>query len=963
MAENTKTKVLQINTTGAEKNVKTLKQQIKELRDQMGQLEKGTAEYDAVAKQLGETLQKQKEITEATKNTSQDFGATLSNLSGVAAGVLGAFNAVNAAMVMMGADGEEAQQAMKSVQMTMAIIQGMGAMDNASKALKRIINSFSSVSSKENISNTQQLSNAEKDLERSIIKTTAAQQTETQTTNVNTTAKKTNATATKTATAANNAMNVSGTASVGVFARMRLGLQSLAASMKAFALSNPFTTLLLGASAVVGIISAITSATKDANEELDKQKTTVDDLVGGYLRLSQVQGNIASGIDFENDEKTINSVNALLGQYYKFSKESIRAGHDRNQTWKEFYSYIYKTGTEEQKQIVALAQSVDNLNQAHNNLTRTIRQEYDSEVDRQEAINTAREAELKMEEERNAVYNQYIQSQKKDLDNTKNIKKSWEDILKSLKELKKTILDLSLNFKTFKMIFDGFYDETEIQLEKIRTLIQKFDLEGVLTDKYKQELKEGFKELSYEVENGVVKLGSGMKEISILPETISLSYIVDDKELKRIEDEINEWEKKVDDYINKKGSVTEEEYNYARKYVEELKTRAEALNALAEETQKLSDIAVNENRALIKDNQEHLKALEYQERMTTYMIEMRDNNPYAEINKDLDEYEKSLKRAEDQLKEYKKEFTDIMFADLQNKRNVERYQELATLIKDSETEIFNLKMSLEDTYYQKRLKDIESLLKEEEANANGEAWKQEKYNLDWGQTDNYNLNVKAIQNQIKMIKDQMLAVESYYEMLQAEFEVNSEKWIELEIEKNATLEEIDRQHMEKSVQLEQEKSRRRLTIAKTYISLYSSISSQIGSILSAEMDRYDENTEEYKKLKYRQGVISTAEGVLGAFMSGVESGVPAPWNLLVAAAMAATTLTAGIMQLNNIKNEKVGGTMPTTTDLSSREYDTLTYAQGADTLSAIQDQRCYVLESDITDTQNRVQVSESQATF
>jgi hypothetical protein len=129
------------------------------------------------------------------------------------------------------------------------------------------------------------------------------------------------------------------------------------------------------------------------------------------------------------------------------------------------------------------------------------------------------------------------------------------------------------------------------------------------------------------------------------------------------------------------------------------------------------------------------------------------------------------------------------------------------------------------------------------------------------------------------------------------------------------------------------------------------------------MDMYDSNTEEYKKLKYRQGIISTAEGVLGAFMSGVESGVPAPWNLLVAAAMAATTLTAGIMQLNNIKNEKVGGTMPKTVDLSSREYDTLAYAQGADTLSAIQDQRCYVLESDITSTQNRVEVRESQAAF
>jgi hypothetical protein len=78
--------------------------------------------------------------------------------------------------------------------------------------------------------------------------------------------------------------------------------------------------------------------------------------------------------------------------------------------------------------------------------------------------------------------------------------------------------------------------------------------------------------------------------------------------------------------------------------------------------------------------------------------------------------------------------------------------------------------------------------------------------------------------------------------------------------------------------------------------------------------------------------------------------------------MSGIALAAGIMQLNNIKNEKLGGSMPSTVEVGS-EYDTLSYAQGAETLSAIQDQRVYVVESDITDTQNRVEVAESAATF
>ena len=128
------------------------------------------------------------------------------------------------------------------------------------------------------------------------------------------------------------------------------------------------------------------------------------------------------------------------------------------------------------------------------------------------------------------------------------------------------------------------------------------------------------------------------------------------------------------------------------------------------------------------------------------------------------------------------------------------------------------------------------------------------------------------------------------------------------------------------------------------------------------MERYDENSKEYKNLKYAQGVMNTAEGVLAAFMSGIDSGIPAPWNLALAAAMSGIALTAGIMQLNNIKNEKLGGSMPNSVNIGT-EYDTLSYQTNVDTLSAIQDQRVYVVESDITDTQNRVEVAESGATF
>ena len=140
--DTTKTKILNIQTGKAEKNVKSLKTQIRELKEQMAGLEKNTEAYDRTAKQLADLSQKQIEINEAAKYSNQDLGATLSNLTKVSAGVVGAISSINSVMVLMGADSEEAMEAMKTIQSLMAIIQGLSAIDTATKALKGLTVAF-----------------------------------------------------------------------------------------------------------------------------------------------------------------------------------------------------------------------------------------------------------------------------------------------------------------------------------------------------------------------------------------------------------------------------------------------------------------------------------------------------------------------------------------------------------------------------------------------------------------------------------------------------------------------------------------------------------------------------------------------------------------------------------------------------------------------------------------------------
>lgn len=152
MAELTKTKVIDIQTGSATKNVDNLtksfvplKKQIKELRDEMGQLEQGTNEYNQAALKLADLQQRQVEVAEAAKYSNKDFGAVMSNLTTVSMGFAGGINAISASMALLGGDAEKMQKAVAPIQLMMAVIQGFSAVDNAIKSLKGLNNMLNGI--------------------------------------------------------------------------------------------------------------------------------------------------------------------------------------------------------------------------------------------------------------------------------------------------------------------------------------------------------------------------------------------------------------------------------------------------------------------------------------------------------------------------------------------------------------------------------------------------------------------------------------------------------------------------------------------------------------------------------------------------------------------------------------------------------------------------------------------------
>ena len=150
MAQTEKKRIVNIDTGNSVKNVKSLKQQIKELKDAMGQLEMGTKEWYDTAKQLADLNQKQIEINEAMKYSNKDLGQTLSNLRNIGTGVLGAFNGLSATLQIFGIAGGDADEAMKKIQLTMAVIQGMSAVDTAIKSLDGLRNAFKGLGTQQN---------------------------------------------------------------------------------------------------------------------------------------------------------------------------------------------------------------------------------------------------------------------------------------------------------------------------------------------------------------------------------------------------------------------------------------------------------------------------------------------------------------------------------------------------------------------------------------------------------------------------------------------------------------------------------------------------------------------------------------------------------------------------------------------------------------------------------------------
>lgn len=175
---------------------------------------------------------------------------------------------------------------------------------------------------------------------------------------------------------------------------------------------------------------------------------------------------------------------------------------------------------------------------------------------------------------------------------------------------------------------------------------------------------------------------------------------------------------------------------------------------------------------------------------------------------------------------------------------------------------------------------------------------------------------------------------------------------------------------------------------KTYTDLAKGIGSLMGSISDIMKNNLDEKVkngkiseeeakkefERIKAIQIAETTINTIAGAAGAFLQAVKT-YPSPWGAILGGIEAATATATGIAQIQQIKAQQYGSTTTPSgvqsTVAAGPDMNTLAVNplldENRDILSIGNatnlDNKVYILQTDIIDSNNQVEIRENESTF
>lgn len=154
--------------------------------------------------------------------------------------------------------------------------------------------------------------------------------------------------------------------------------------------------------------------------------------------------------------------------------------------------------------------------------------------------------------------------------------------------------------------------------------------------------------------------------------------------------------------------------------------------------------------------------------------------------------------------------------------------------------------------------------------------------------------------------------------------------------------------------------------------LASFATSMLDSFADAQDKTTKEGFEKSKKMQVASATIQMLQGIATA-ISGAFTTKTGPWDIILAAAQAASIAVAGGIQINKIKQQKFDGgstsisaptvNMPTAADIANSSISTREIISDSEAESSLSATKVYVTESDIASTTKKVQTVESENTL
>lgn len=1054
MSELVKKKIIDIQTGQAQKNVENLSKafvplrtQIRNAMNEMSALEEGTEAYNRAAIKLANLQQKQIEITEAARYSNQDFGAVLSNVTKVSLGVVGGINAISASLALLGGDAEKMQKAVAPIQLLMAVIQGVAAIDDSIKVLQNFKNLLGGlgktaqeageinidVDTKKADSDIKTLNKEigslgdkkveieadSKGLETSVEKVTDE---------LEKVSDKKIGLEVNTETLEDSFENISNKIDSVKDIELDVNADGLDAAAKNVKnLSDNQKTLATSTNAVSKATANLNVATAATSSNVKNVSTSAKQAavattalattegvatkatwtltgalkaVGTAIKAIPVIGWIAAGITLlASLTRMIVNANKESKEGEKISREIMRADEQRLDALKEIENKHRKIRTDIYKSLELLKKLPK-----ESRLYSDILEDVSSNLGLSTEYITAHEEETKKLNghlsEMNKLQENITTNENEAAESAKVREKLEESVLKSLTESYEGSKEVLQN------IVDGGIEGvriTEKQMNKIEE-IRKRRLKGVYTEEMAEwaalnvikqqvtDLKKREEIAKESIENSKTKLDVERNAVDVI-QTQSDAYNKMLEKQKESKDAAADYYQK---YLEAQKSyfelienmeIADAEYNSDwNKYAEERKKQSERIynEDLQKYYKQLKDKLITQEQY---DNLLKMREEEFNKELENISLETNKKVWDEKLKKTLESIEKeklARKKAADEeyVVNVKANVTNADFtknikddqAELdaltktnnalkerlnvlqQNKLNTKEYTDevksLQNEIAENEQKVQNLQIKIDLDGYNERKRQAEDYynlidrfaadsINRSIINNNG---------------DRSRIFIERQNIELQAVRDKMDAVKQAYEDgLISEAEFNSRSLA------------LQAEYVQKSNEFSEQHKQNIINTAGTYTQALQTLGSSVGNILQSVMGTYDENSEEFKKMAVANATIQTISGQLSAFFSGVNSGVPAPWNFVLGGVLAGEALATGLIGIRNIKSgtiSQISGNVSTAASGIGRgEYESTVYAQRNEMFGTIRDQRVYVLEHDISEAQRNVEILEHDNSF